>query len=58
MRESFRHDVGESANAVRLLDYAFEQPLLNIRMAEQHLGCAYVTAANAIDVLVRRNVLQ
>lgn len=58
MREQYRQAVASNANAVRLLDYVFEQPILNIRMAEQYLGCAYVTAASAIEMLVQNNILR
>jgi Fic family protein len=32
------------ANAISLLDYLFEQPIVNVRLAEEHLKCAFVTA--------------
>ncbi|PIQ63824.1 MAG: cell filamentation protein Fic [Bacteroidetes bacterium CG12_big_fil_rev_8_21_14_0_65_60_17] len=52
MREEHRAKVsGRSSanNALRLLDFLFERPLISVRMAEGHLGCSYVTAANIID---------
>lgn len=52
LRESSRHRVGErfsgSPNALRLLDYAFERPVLSIRMAEDFLDCSYGTARNLV----------
>ncbi len=51
MREEHREKIAERSsanNALRLIDFLFEHPLISIRMAERHLGCSYVTAANTI----------
>ena len=32
------------ANAVGLLDYLFEQPIVTARLVEERLDCAYMTA--------------
>jgi len=58
MREQYRVMLASSANAVRVFDYAFQQPILNVRLASENLGCSYMTAANAIDILVRENILR
>ena len=58
MREQYRLTLASSANAVRVFDYAFQQPILNVRLASENLGCSYMTAANAIDILVRENILR
>lgn len=58
MREQYRVTLASSANAVRVFDYAFQQPILNVRLASENLGCSYMTAANAIDILVRENILR
>lgn len=58
MRERYRQDLATNANAVRLLDYAFQQPIFNVRLAAQSLGCSYVTAANTIEFLVKKEVLR
>jgi Fic family protein len=53
LREEHRRAIAQqlpgSAYALRLLDYLYQQPILSIGMAEKHLSCAYVTAANLID---------
>jgi Fic family protein len=53
LREDSRNRVGErisgSPNALRLLDYAFERPVLTIRMAEDSLDCSYGTARNLVS---------
>ena len=52
LREQSRNRVGEhlsgSPNALRLLDYAFERPVLSIRMAEDFLDSSYGTARNLV----------
>ena len=48
LRDRIAQDMASSTNGLRLLDHLFEQPILSIRMAQQHLGCAYVTAASVI----------
>lgn len=58
MREQYRQTLASNANAVRLLDYAFQQPIFNVRLAAQNLGCSYVTAANTIELLVKKDVLR
>jgi Fic family protein len=58
MREQYRSVLAPNASAVRVFDYAFQQPILNVRLASENLGCSYMTAANAIDILVRENILR
>ncbi len=58
LRDDKRVRLSGNANALRLLDFAFGHPLLTIRMAEAHLGTAYVTAANAVEQMVSAGVLR
>ncbi len=58
LRESLRDELGDSANGVRLLDFAFQQPVLTIRMVEQRLDCAFRTAASLVEQLAARNILR
>jgi len=61
LREKHRRQISAQSsanNALRLLDYLFEKPILSIRMAEKHLGCAYVTAAHIFDDLQRLGILR
>jgi Fic family protein len=46
-----------SANAFRLLDYLFEQPLINVNAARDHLGISYVAANGLIRELCEVAVL-
>ena len=39
-----RDKVPNQANAVGLLDYLFEQPIVTARLVEERLGCAFMTA--------------
>jgi Fic family protein len=58
LREQHRQTIASNANGIRLLDFTFEQPILTVRLAERHLGCAYVTAATTIDMLVEKGILR
>lgn len=40
-------------NELALVDQLFEHPIMDIRTAERLLGCAYVTAANALQSFVK-----
>lgn len=39
------------------LEYLFEQPIVTVRMAEQRLNCAFVTANKVIERFVRLGLL-
>jgi Fic family protein len=41
----------------RLLDYLLQQPLVTVRMVENYLGCAFVTANKLVDQLVDLQLL-
>jgi Fic family protein len=47
-----------SAAGLRLLDFLFQSPIITVRMAESHLGCAYVTAANLIQEMEKAGILR
>ncbi|MDZ4783249.1 MAG: Fic family protein [Planctomycetia bacterium] len=61
LREKHRNLIGQkqrsSAFGTRLLDYLFRQPIVSVRMAEEHLNCSYLTASNLIDEMVELGVL-
>jgi len=57
LREKIGHKLSGSASGLMLLDYLFEQPIISIRMAEKHLGCAYVTAATLITDFEKQGIL-
>ena len=46
-----------SANAFSLLDYLFEQPLINVNAARDHLKISYVAANGLIRELCELDVL-
>lgn len=58
LREQHRQTLASNASAIRLLDFILEQPILTVKLAKQHLGCAYVTAATTIEALVDKGVLR
>ncbi len=39
-----RDKAANQTNAALLLDYLFEQPMVNVRLVEEHVKCAFVTA--------------
>lgn len=40
------------------LEYLFEQPIVTIRMAEQHLNCVFVTAEKVVNRFVKLGLLE
>ena len=51
-------NMGSNANrGFRLLDYLYDQPIISVRMAENHLKTSYVTADKAVQQLVRLKIL-
>jgi Fic family protein len=44
-------------NAVGLLDYLFEQPIVTVRFVEERLGCAFVTAGKLLDQFTELKIL-
>ena len=62
LREEHRQAISEkgagSIAGVRLLDYLFEQPIVSVRMVEEKLQCAYVTASKLVDQLVELELLR
>ena len=52
LRDQHRKKVGakivNSAVGLRFLDFLYEKPLVTVRMAEQHLNCAYATANSLV----------
>lgn len=60
LREDIRHRAQAarmSANALTLLDYLFEQPLINVNAARDHLEISYVAANGLIRELCELGVL-
>ena len=62
MREQHREIIGKeissSSYGLRLLDLLFEQPLVNIRLVEDNLQCAYVTASKIVEQFVNLGLLK
>ncbi|MFP4029694.1 MAG: Fic family protein [Candidatus Brocadiia bacterium] len=62
LRERSRDRVGQelsgSPNALRLLDFAFERPVLSVRMAEESLDCSYGTARNLVGEFEKLGLLR
>lgn len=58
-REAINKEMGSSAGSgLRLLDYLYEQPMINVRMVERHLKSSFVTASKLVDQLVKLEILR
>lgn len=44
-----RDKASSQTNAALLLDYLFEQPMVNVRLVEEHVKCAFVTADKLLN---------
>jgi Fic family protein len=62
MREEHRNIIAESLKGsplgLRLLDHLFEQPVITVQLASQHMECAYVTANKLIEQFSKLGLLQ
>lgn len=63
LREEHRQMIMEklgttASNALRLLDFLFEQPIITVRVVEKHLQSSYVTAGKLVDQLVELGLLR
>ncbi len=58
LREKHCQVLSGSANALKLLDYLFEQPILSVQMAEKCVGCSYVTANSLIWHLEKLGIVR
>jgi hypothetical protein len=41
-----------------LLDYLYEQPMINVRMVERRLGTSFVTASKLVEQFVTLEILK
>ena len=61
LREKHRGEIiaklDGSAAALKLLDYLFEQPVVNVRTVEKELGCVYQTANKLVEEFVAHGIL-
>ncbi|MGH9914312.1 MAG: Fic family protein, partial [Pyrinomonadaceae bacterium] len=58
-RQMITEKLGTSAgSALRLLDFLFEQPIINVRVVEKQLQSSYVTASKLVDQIVELDLLR
>lgn len=50
--------VGKSALGQRLFDFLFERPILNIRMAGEHLDCSFAKANQLVEQFAQIGLLE
>ncbi len=53
-----RSKAANQANALGLLDYLFEQPIVNARLVEEHIHCAFATADKLLKQFVDLGVVK
>jgi hypothetical protein len=50
--------MGSSAgSALRLLDYLYKQPIISVRLVEQHLKSSFVTANKMVEQFIKLDIL-
>ena len=58
LRDQHHQALSGSANALKLLDYLFEQPVISVQMAKKYVGCSYGTANDLIWHLEKLGILR
>ncbi|MEH2290054.1 Fic family protein [Nostoc sp.] len=62
LREAHREIIGQKISSsnygLRLLDCLFKQPIVTVRLVEDNLQCAYVTASKTIEQFVELGLLR
>jgi len=63
LREEHRNAInekmsGSAGSGLRLLDYLYEQPMINVRMVERRLGTSFVTASKLVEQFVTLKILK
>ena len=54
---SSREDLAATPYDLLFLEYLFEQPIVTVRMVEEHLSCAFVTADKVVKRFVKLGLL-
>jgi Fic family protein len=47
-----------AASGLRLLDYLYQQPIINVRLVEKHLQSSFVTANKLVEQFVKLDILK
>ncbi|MDB6017140.1 MAG: Fic family protein [Pedosphaera sp.] len=53
-----RSKATNQANSISLLDYLFEQPIVNVRLVEEHVSCAFVTADKLLKQFAELGIIR
>ncbi|HEY3040087.1 MAG TPA: Fic family protein [Pyrinomonadaceae bacterium] len=57
-RQAINRDLGSNASgAFSLLDYLYEQPIISVRLVEQHLKSSFVTANKLVEQFIKLGIL-
>jgi Fic family protein len=57
-RQLFTERVPGTANALKLLDFMYENPVFSVNKARDHLDCAYGTAASIVQELIGLDIVR
>jgi Fic family protein len=64
LRETQRANINKQlaaatiANSMKLLDLLFDHPIVTVRIVEENLNCAFVTASKLVDEFVKHGILK
>lgn len=50
--------LGNTPHGARLLDFLYQQPIVNVRTVERHLGCTYATANKLVEQFSALGILR
>lgn len=57
-RQAINRELGSNASgAFSLLDYLYEQPIISVRLVEQHLKSSFVTANKLVEQFIKLGIL-
>ena len=57
-RQAINKSMGSNTgSALRLLDYLYEQPIISVRLVEQHLKSSFVTANKMVEQFIKLDIL-
>jgi Fic family protein len=57
-RQLFTEKVSSTVNALKLLDFMYENPIFSVNQAKDYLGCAYGTVSSIVQELETLDVLR
>lgn len=56
-RQLFTEKIASTGNALKLLDFMYENPVFSVNRAKEHLGCSYGTASSIVQELQNLDIV-